>query len=248
VKIALLILACVFLCAGHAHAQVAVTTGSLEGLRGCEITYERYEPALAATESVVILAHGFRRSLANMRGWAQDWSALGLPVVIPSLCNSSWLRGRHRENADDLVALRRHLGIQSVVYAGFSAGGLSAYLAALDDPMTRAYLGLDSVDSGDLASDQSERLNTPALFLFGDATRCNARRNFMAVATRWAGYEQRVIEGAGHCHFERPWDKRCAWFCGGSKGAEVEDSQARIYRLATTWLLQVLNVIATVPD
>ncbi len=43
------------------------------------------------------------------------------------------------------------LGMDTAVYAGFSAGGLAAYLAAGQDASADGYLGLDSVDSGDLA-------------------------------------------------------------------------------------------------
>lgn len=46
----------------------------------------------------------------------------------------------------------RQLSIDKVIYAGFSAGGLTAYRAAKQDAVTLACLGLDPVDSGKLAS------------------------------------------------------------------------------------------------
>lgn len=220
--------------------EVTATASSMTGVRGCTVEFEVYKPGQQITDTHVILAHGFRRDLSRMRGWAEHWSAMGIPVVIPSLCNSSWFKGRHDKNAEDLVALRRQLDIDSVLYAGFSAGGLAAYLAALDDPATRAYLGMDSVDSGDLAADSKHHLNAPVLFLVGESSSCNARQNFIQVIDKWE-YEHRFLAGASHCHFEWPHDKRCDWVCGRKEDLEPEQSQAIIRQESTEWLLETLG-------
>lgn len=218
------------------EAPGAVQTASLDSEYGCTVVYERHVAAgKAATE--VILAHGFMRKLENMRGWAELWRGRGITVTVVSLCNSSWFNGHHRRNADDMVALRAHLGLESVVYAGFSAGGLAAYLAAGSDMKARAYLGLDSVDSGDLAMATGKPLSVPALFIVGEPSMCNARGNFQPVFARWPQYQVSAIRGASHCHFELPGDRRCAWLCGGADEASTARITDAIQNKATEWLL-----------
>jgi pimeloyl-ACP methyl ester carboxylesterase len=143
-------------------AENRLEIGQINGMHGCIVKYERYHPEKPYTEAVILLAHGFKRKLSSMRGWAKHWSEMGIPVVIPSLCRSSWFKGRHSQNADDLRALREQLKIDEVIYAGFSAGGLAAYLAALEDPATLAYLGLDPVDSAKLGL-ADEAIRTPPM-------------------------------------------------------------------------------------
>ena len=128
-----------------------VETGAIQSAHGCTVVYERYKPDRNAIPPEVILAHGFMRKLDNMRGWARHWQQQGIPTTLVSLCNSSWLNGHHQRNADDMQALRRELEMDAVIYAGFSAGGLAAYLAAGQDASAAGYLGLDSVDSGTAA-------------------------------------------------------------------------------------------------
>jgi pimeloyl-ACP methyl ester carboxylesterase len=222
---------------GLCWAEAMAESGVMTGVDGCEVAYEDYRPVMPATGATVILAHGFQRDLSTMRGWAEHWSAAGLRVVIPSLCNSSWFSGRHDRNAADLQAIRRHLEIGPVIYAGFSAGGLAAYLASLDDPETVAYLGLDAVDSGDLAAARDEGLAVPALFLLAESSACNAKNNFLPVIKRHKAYVSRRIKDATHCHFEMPYDSRCGWLCGRRDEAQTVRQQSEIRDAATRWIL-----------
>jgi pimeloyl-ACP methyl ester carboxylesterase len=207
----------------------------MESEHGCTVAYERHEVAGPATGEAM-LAHGFMRKLENMRGWAKLLAGEGTSVTLISFCNSSWLNGHHRRNADDLIALRKHLKLDKVVYAGFSAGGLAAYIAAGQDRGAAAYLGLDSVDSGDLAISMQEPLAVPALFVVGEPSMCNARGNFNPVFERWPQYQVTSIRGASHCHFELPYDKRCGWLCGGASDSAALNIQQQIQDVATGWL------------
>ena len=211
-------------------------TGSLNSEFGCELTYEVYEPRATPALRTVVLAHGFMRSLETMRGWAEHWRAHQLTTVLVSFCNSHLLNGHHQRNALDMIALRRHLELAKVIYAGFSAGGLAAYLATLEDPQAAGYLGLDSVDSGRLAEDSAHTLAVPALFLVADPSACNAHNNMRRVIAR-QGYRSFEIEGATHCHFESPYSPRCGWLCGRSTIEDTERLQAQIMEQATEWLL-----------
>jgi hypothetical protein len=217
-------------------------SGQITGNRGCRVKYEYYQPDINRTATAVILAHGFKRNLTRMRGWARQWSELGIPVIIPTLCSSSWLRGRHEENAVDLVSLREQLKIDQVIYAGFSAGGLASYLAAGLDPATRAYAGLDPVDSGKLAINAATRLDVPALFLLAGSSRCNRHNNFLPVIEGMETARLHQFDEATHCHFERPYDRKCSWACGKSDEATTRDQQAAISEAITSWLLDQLGL------
>jgi dienelactone hydrolase len=119
-----------------------------------------------------------------------------------------------------MMTLARHLGARRVVYAGFSAGGLAAVLAAVEDPAALGVLALDLVDQGGLGVRAAARLDKPLVGLMGDPSACNARGNGMAVLA--AGPRARVerIAGAGHCDFESPTDWLCEQVCGARKTGE----------------------------
>ena len=203
---------------------------------GCQLEYEYYRPDLEEEIRSIILAHGFMRSLKSMRGWARHWQAHGLATVIVSFCNSSIFNGHHRRNAEDMIRLRKHLDLEKVVYAGFSAGGLAAYLAALKDDNASAYLGLDSVDSGNLAKAADTALKVPSLFLVAGPSACNAKNNMLQTIDKH-GYSVFHIKRATHCHFESPYDPRCGWLCGRSSAEQTSSIQAAILKQATDWLL-----------
>ena len=225
-----------------AHASASQTgvppTEQFRSAYGCDVNYERHGSVQTSNAPTVILAHGFMRNRDTMRGWAQHWAELGIPSVLLDFCNSSLINGHHQRNADDMRALAQKLQLDGVVYAGFSAGGLAAYLAALDDPATVAYLGLDSVDSGDLARDEARQLMVPTLFLVGEPSMCNASGNFSPVFERWPQYAVTSLPLATHCHFEWPYEKRCGWLCGRRTEEETNAAQTELRTLATQWLLK----------
>jgi pimeloyl-ACP methyl ester carboxylesterase len=229
------------------HPAVS-TEGSIPSAYGCTLEYRVYEPEGWEGQSrapTVILAHGFMRDLSAMQGWAEHWATHGVRTVVVSFCNSSWLNGRHDRNAEDLVAVARAVSGEDpdapVIYAGFSAGGLAALLAAEADTRAIAYLGLDAVDSGDLAADavDSNRAGLPqrSLFLFGEPSSCNADGNMVPVARRTAAAVVRVPY-ATHCDFENPYDPRCARLCGTVVPPEAaEEIRVTIRALATAWVV-----------
>jgi hypothetical protein len=227
--------------ASEKSQMALIEAGEMQSAHGCRVEYERYKPVQKTVSMEVVLAHGFMRKLDNMRGWARHWRQQGIPTTLVSLCNSSWLKGHHQKNAEDMQALRRELEMEAVVYAGFSAGGLAAYLAAGQDASTAAYLGLDSVDSGDLAISASSPLPVPAMFLTGEPSACNAWGNFKPVFRRWTQYRVLHFSGATHCHFEMPYDKRCSWFCGGVDEKITGQIQSKIRKQATDWLRHLHN-------
>jgi hypothetical protein len=229
-------------CTSLLFANDTPIAGQMTGIRGCTVKYEHYLPDIARTSTTIVLAHGFKRKLTNMRGWASQWSKQGIPVVIPSLCNSSWIQGRHEENASDLVSLREQLSIDKVIYAGFSAGGLAAYLAAKQDAATLAYLGLDPVDSGKLAINSDGRLTVPALYVLSKSSRCNGHNNFLSVIEGQKAAQVVKFDNATHCHFELPYDRKCAWACGRSDEQTTGDRQQEISFFVMRCLLDLLSL------
>jgi pimeloyl-ACP methyl ester carboxylesterase len=227
------------------RAEVAVERGAVRSAYGCQIGYEYYDPApveaasdFAGPRPLVVLAHGFMRSTATIRGWADAWASRGVRTVAVDFCNSGPFNGRHDRNAEDLVAVAHHLepGDAPIIYAGFSAGGLSALLAAAADPRTVAYMGLDAVDSNGLAA-QVDRLRAPALFLAGEPTSCNAYGNMLDTLPRASRLVVLRIPGASHCDFENPTTRFCTFLCGtGSTTDAVSETRATIRALATAWV------------
>jgi len=138
-------------------AAFSVLTGELRGDSGCRLLYEVYTPAEPRTAVLVVLAHGFSRGLTHMRGWAALWASHGVRTAVPDFCASTPFAGHHETNAADLRRLAAVKTDGPVIYAGFSSGGLSALLAASDDPRALGCLGLDPVDARGLAADAAGR-------------------------------------------------------------------------------------------
>ncbi|MBN1837351.1 MAG: hypothetical protein JW820_15965 [Spirochaetales bacterium] len=227
-----------------------VVAGRIEGTYGRPVDYEIYRPSPgepSGSDLMVFLAHGFLRNLEFMRGWAAHWASYGVPVTVMSLRNSTWFAGRHERNAEDLRLLARTLHQGPVLYAGYSAGGLAAFLATVQEggPGGRAvtYLGLDPADSDGLAAAAKPGLAVPALFLLAEPSSCNAEGNILeAIPDRPEVRVQRV-RFATHCHFESPTDRACEALCGRVEPPEAEEAiLARIRSLATAWVLEQAGI------
>jgi pimeloyl-ACP methyl ester carboxylesterase len=150
----------------------------------------------------VILAHGFLRSPDTMDYIAESLAKSGIEAVCIKLKRSTALNGNHAENARDLIALRESLGWKSVTYAGFSAGGLSALIAASEDAACKKLLLLDPVDQGALGKDAAAKIRIPTLAILGKPGPGNANRNATAMLAAIPGCKTVEIPDATHCDFE----------------------------------------------
>ena len=226
-----------------------VEPGRLRSAFGCTLRYELHRPTETTGRATVVLAHGFLRNLATMRGWAEHLASHGVPTAVVSFCNSTPFDGRHDRNAVDLRALADAVRAPAggVLYAGFSAGGLAALLAAGGDPGAVGLLALDAVDSGGGGRPDPGRaglaagatgLVVPALFLAAEPSGCNADGNLLPVAARIASAEVVRIANATHCHFEDPYAPVCERLCGRVEPPEAAEAiRATIRGLATAWVL-----------
>lgn len=202
----------------------AAGTGLPEGVRiaadrfdsttGCEVETLTYLPAQPRTDVLVVVAHGFLRDQRRMAGLATGLAAEGIPAATLSFCNSKPWRGGHRENAADMRRLADRLGATRVIYAGFSAGGLSAVIAASEDPRTRGVLTLDLVDDpAGTAARLAPALRPALVGLMGEPAPCNANGNGLAVFAATPGASLETIPRASHCDFESPTDWLCESVC-----------------------------------
>lgn len=213
--------------AGPAAAgeSVRVESGSLASATGCMLTYDLYRPAAATTPAQVVLAHGFLRSKERMAGLATALARAGLATVAVDLCNMRAWDGAHRQNAADLQRVATTVGGGDRLYAGFSAGGLAALLAAVADPRSAGVLVLDPVDQDRMGERAAAALAQPIIGLVGDASPCNAGNNGLVMLEVASDAEIIRFDGASHCDFESPTDGVCRLIC--ERGATDAQRSAR---------------------
>jgi pimeloyl-ACP methyl ester carboxylesterase len=185
-------------------------------LDGCSMGYDLRTPAGVPDAPAVVLAHGFQGNRASMVGWAEHWASWGVRVVTPDLCHATIVDTDHAQNGADLRALVGELSLPSVIYAGYSAGGLATVLAAADDPLATALLGLDMVDSGGLGAGAAAAVGVPAFDIVGEPSQCNTTNNGIAVFGSITGARALRVTEADHCDFQSPADFLCGLTCTGS--------------------------------
>ena len=190
-----------------------VDAGRLRSAFGCTVGYELHRPSEAAGDVTVVLAHGFLRSLATMRGWAEHFASHGVPTAVVSFCNSTPFDGRHDRTAADLRA------VADAVRAPGGGGG-------------RPSEGGPGLATGAIG------LTVPALFLAGEPSARNADANMLPIAARIASARVVRVPNATHCHFEDPTSPLCERLCGRVEPPEAADAiRATIRALATAWVL-----------
>ena len=228
------------LVAGAAGAQPRTMELQLAGRRTLvDVTVPTVGSA-GPPRGAVVLAHGFTRSRATMAGHAEALGRAGFWVVVPDL---PYLMDS-RDNAvalRDLMAVLREGGVgpplERFVLVGFSAGGLSALLAA-DGPGVVGYIGLDPFDRpGGVGLAAARKLQIPVFLLRGPSAACNA----YGIADPWLDalpnlVEARQVERASHCDFEAPTDRLCRVICGATDPAR----QAVVREFVVTRVQQLL--------
>lgn len=230
---ALLLLACLIDCAAAA-ATLDVT------LTGQQTQVDVYAPALP-TRSAVVLVHGFMRTRATMAGHGQALAREGVLAVAPELPYWADSRDNARALVDLLAQLRRGEiagPIERVVLVGFSAGGLSALLAA-SAPGVVGYVGLDAFDRpGGVGLAAAQTLPVPSKLLRAPPSFCNA----YGISAPWAAAlpqptQDHLIDGATHCDFESPTDRACTLFCGATDPQRQQVVRQALIDAVREWLL-----------
>jgi Alpha/beta hydrolase family len=211
-------MAVMLLCmAGPADARTLTMT--LAGEKTLvDVTAPTGPAGATASHDAVILAHGFTRTRATFAGHAAMLARAGYWAIVPDL---PFLLDS-RDNAVALRELIRQLQqgaagvpLDRFVLVGFSAGGLSALLAA-DAPGVVGYVGLDPFDRPNgVGLAAARKLAVPAFLLRGPSAACNA----YSIAEPWVKALPHLVKDqqfatASHCDFESPTDGLCTFVCG----------------------------------
>jgi dienelactone hydrolase len=222
------------------RAGVVERTVSL-ALEGSPEAVDLYRPAGGAPRAVVILAHGFTRSRANLVELGRDLAASGFAVVVPNLPYLVDHDGNGRALARLAERIERgadpdlDLGSRRVIFVGFSAGGLAALLGAAGYSRALGWIGLDPVDRADRGLAAAPRLAAPAYVFRAPAAACNAHSNSLALIERLpAIVEHRVVRDASHCDFEAPTDAFCELACGRADPARQAAIRAAVVAAAAS--------------
>jgi len=201
-----------------------------------EIRYLHHAPESRATQRVII-AHGFLRSPETMDYLSTALAKAGCETASIDLKRSKPWNGRHAENAQDMIALRQSLGWESVVYAGFSAGGLSALLAAADDPACHGVLLLDPVEHGKLGINAAARVKVPVLAILGQPGPGNAQGNAAPMLAAIPQARTIEIKSATHCDFETSPSIACHLITGSKPDkARTADVHAAVIKEAVKFI------------
>jgi pimeloyl-ACP methyl ester carboxylesterase len=167
----------------------------------CDLEYGVFEPAVAESDTPVLLAHGFMRSIDDMAETAEHIASWGVTVYTVPLCTNTFAID-HAANGAAMAALGQALAPSGAVYAGFSAGGLAAFVAAATDPNTVAFVGLDAVDNANLGLGVADQLGAPARGAIAEPGQCNTNNNFLPVYDELPGAPVIRIADAQHFDFE----------------------------------------------
>lgn len=211
----------------------ATTTNEDSFAASCTMGYTVTSPTDVDDAPTVILAHGFQGNRASMADWAAHYASWGLVVVTPDLCHATIVDADHAQNGIDLVALADHLQLAAPIYAGYSAGGVAAVLAAAQDPDALALVGLDMVDSGGLGADVAASIAIPAHDITAEPAMCNSTANGVPVFAAIPGAQTVRIVEADHCDFQSPPDAFCS-LCSGPNPTHTDEAIAAAIRGLTT--------------
>lgn len=222
-----------------------VDTGAGSFATSCTMQYDVYSPSDVEDPPQVILAHGFQGSKGSMVGWATHWASWGVEVVAPNLCHATIIDADHAQNGADLIALADGLGIDAPIYAGYSAGGLAAVVAAAGDPSTVAIVGLDMVDANGIGADNAAGVTVPAHDVVGESVMCNSSANGVPVFGAMADADVLRVTEADHCDFQDPGDLTCGFCSLPNTTFDTEEIQATIRGLTTSAILWRTGLDAT---
>ena len=188
------------------------------------MSYTIYSPQGAVDPPVAVLGHGFARGSGVMTGWAEHLSSWGVEVLLPTLCHYNvWLGVDHEMNGQNMVELASLHNANKVVYAGHSAGGLAAVIAASQDNNAAGVLGLDVTDTEDIpgvpdfiGQEYAGSVTLPAFSIIGEPSSCNMNNNGIELFRMMKNYQIIKIVSSDHCDFENPTDAVCELSCENS--------------------------------
>ena len=212
--------------------------------------YVVYTP-YADDPPVVVLGHGFARGPDVMSGWAEHLSSWGVEVLLPTLCHYNIFAGvDHEMNGQNMTELADIHGADRVVYAGHSAGGLAAIIAASQDMGAIGVLGLDATDTDGapgvpdaIGRVYAGTVMSPAFAISGEPSSCNSDNNGLELFRLMSDYRAVKVTSSDHCDFENPTDVVCTLSCE-NQSPEFNDAETRptIITLGTAAIMSLTGL------
>jgi len=205
--------------------------------------YSVFTPTGVNNPPVMILGHGFARAGSNMYGLAEHYASWGVEVIVPNLCHSSFLDANHEQNGLDMVELAQQYGATNVIYAGQSAGGLAALVAASQDSNTLGVIGLDATDTEDtIGLTYATAVQVPTYALLGEPSMCNSDNNGLSMFELVSNVNIMRVTSSDHCDYENPTDWMCTTFCLNQSTSfdDVEIAPAIMF-LSTAAMLKIVG-------
>ena len=232
--------------------STATVTNCMSGL-----SYTVYTPDSTEDLPVVILGHGFLRGGEKMFGWAEHLASWGIKTVVPTLCHYNILNGvDHEMNGQNMVELAEIVGAETPIYAGQSAGGLAAIIAASIDAAALGVVGLDATDTAgipgipdNIGLNYISNITTPAFALVGEPSTCNSNNNGVTMYDGIANSHIVRVTDSDHCDYESPTDWGCESFCL-NEGTTLSDDDIRplIKQLGTAAIILIAGNQAEAQD
>lgn len=237
-SLALAALSCLAACAAERPAQTqppAVEPPDLPAVRftdqqtplpNATVRFDICLPAQSGPAPLVVIAHGFARSKANMALWAEHFALQGYvaaALTMPAFADHPRNARSIRELTDWLARqspFAHRIDAQRIAYVGFSAGGLATLLAAADNPAILLWIGLDPVDRDGLAASAAPSVHAVPVFIRAEPAPCNAHGNAAQIELAFAPRPQStIVPRAVHTDAEWPTDPLAESFCGSSNDA-----------------------------
>ena len=198
------------------------------------MSFAVYSPAGVVNPPVTVLGHGFARGPETMSGWADHLASWGVEVLLPTLCHYNILAGvDHEMNGQNMIELAQHHTTEEVAYAGHSAGGLAAIIAASLDENSLGVLGLDATDTEGapgvpdfIGQQYADSVAGTGFSVRGEPSSCNSNSNGLALFDMMNEAYVVKIDQADHCDFENPTDFMCEVSCENTQ-ATVSDEEVR---------------------
>jgi len=214
-----------------------------------DMNYLVYTPVTAVEPPYVVLGHGFARNVDVMIGWARHFASWGVEVILPSLCHYGMFNGvDHPMNAKNMKEIAEHHGATEVVYAGHSAGGLAAIIAASTDDNAIGALGLDATDTEGLFGvpdfiGQTYAINvkSPVFFIRGEPSSCNSDNNGLELFRLTPVHRIIKVVDADHCDFEKPTDFMCEVSCGNNQASHTDEQVRTVITALSTAAIMSLT-------
>tara|TARA_Y100001970_G_scaffold290861_1_gene426012 strand:- start:2290 stop:3279 length:990 start_codon:yes stop_codon:yes gene_type:complete len=234
----------------HYPYGITLETHSINVTNCANMQYDVYTP-YADNPPMVVLGHGFARGPDVMAGWAEHLSSWGVKVLLPTLCHYNVFTGvDHEMNGQNMVELASFYNATEVVYAGHSAGGLAAIIAASLDDNAIGVLGLDATDTQDIpgvpdliGQNYASNITCPAFSIFGEPSTCNAVNNGLNLFSMMNSYQAIKIIDADHCDFENPTDWICKSQCENTQTTfSEEEIQKAVVVLGTAAIISLTEL------